>query len=517
MIRKKECVFALGEVPKIDLPEIQLRYSTTKKIFSQRITKSSDAEKLLRKIIPAEEIELREQVVIFYLNNYNKVIGYYRHSTGGINQTIIDNRLILAAALKSLSVGIILCHNHPSGNKEPSASDKTITNRLKNAAAQMDIALLDHIILTKESCYSFSDEGILSLNGISDKCVTKTAPYKIIHGDVLAELKKLPSASIDCVVTSPPSWQLRDYGFKNQWGLEKNFKEYLSHLWEMMDELHRVLKPKGTVWVNLGDTYFGSGNGSGQDPKADNNLRKSIGISIAPSKPNADKSNGMRKKCQMLIPHRFAIGCIDRGWIVRNDIVWAKPNGLPESTRDRFTKKHEYIFLLVKQADYFFDLDAVRDAHKENSKERTKYKMTAFGGDLKNNKGAFGKGAKNGGALKTIKLNPLGKNPGDVSDFWAITTKRGNAGHYATFNTELIEKPILAGCPENGVVLDPFCGSGTTGVKALELNRRFIGIDGKKEYCDIARKNFAQIKNKSGENIQSLIMNLSQLKFKKAA
>lgn len=382
----------------------------------------------------------------------------------------------------------------------------------------MDIALLDHFIIGKEGYYSFEEEASFPLEG-TKHFRNKIEPNTILCGDVISELKKIPNSSIDCVITSPPYWQLRDYGFKSQWGLEKNFNEYLSNLWSMMDELYRVLKPKGTVWINLGDTYFGSGNGSGQNPLDDNNLRKSKGYLITPSKPNADKSNGLKKKCQVLIPHRFAIGCVDRGWIVRNDIIWAKPNGLPESAKDRFSKKHEYIFLLVKQPDYYFDLNAVRDPHKAASKERIKYRMTAFGGDVKNKKGAFGKGEKNGGTLKRISLNPNGKNPGDVSDFWAITTKHGNAKHYATFNSDLITKPILAGCPKGGIILDPFCGSGTTGVKAIELGRKFIGIDGKKEYCDIARKNIrdTSITNNEKPNVKTLFSQLQQLKFKQAA
>jgi DNA modification methylase len=144
--------------------------------------------------------------------------------------------------------------------------------------------------------------------------------------------------------------------------------------------------------------------------------------------------------------------------------------------RDRFSKKHEHILFLTKNPDYYFDLDAVREPYKDSSHERVQYGMTAYGGDAKNAKGPFGKG----------------KNPGDVTDFWIISTKPGAQKHYATYNSELITKPILAGCPKGGVVLDPFCGSGTTGVRAIELGRNFIGIDGKKEYCKIARKNIAE-------------------------
>lgn len=163
-------VFALGDVPKMNIPEIKLRYvSSANKTFSEKITKSQDAEKIFRQIFGKDEIELREQVVVLYLNNANKVIGYYRHTTGGLTSSLIDTRLILATALKSLSTGIIICHNHPSGALVPSQSDIKLTSSLKTASKQMEIQLLDHIIITKEGYYSFADQGELSLNGVSKK------------------------------------------------------------------------------------------------------------------------------------------------------------------------------------------------------------------------------------------------------------------------------------------------------------------------------------------------------------
>jgi DNA (cytosine-5)-methyltransferase 1 len=170
MNTKGEYVFALGEVPEINVPEIKLKYvSSAKKSFSVKITKSYEASALFQKIIGKDEIEVREEVVVLFLNQANKVLGYYRHTTGGITSSLVDIRLILATALNSLSTSIILCHNHPSGNLKPSDSDYSITNKLKFAAKQMDIALLDHIIITKESYYSLADEGDLSLNGIAEK------------------------------------------------------------------------------------------------------------------------------------------------------------------------------------------------------------------------------------------------------------------------------------------------------------------------------------------------------------
>lgn len=338
----------------------------------------------------------------------------------------------------------------------------------------------------------------------------------VICGDVLKTLRTFPIDCIDCVITSPPYWQLRDYGWSGQWGLEKTYNEYLNHLFEFMDELERIVKPEGTVWINLGDTYFGSGNDSGKKDFSQN-IRKVKPGTVAPSRANNAPENKLKKKCQVLIPHRFAVGCVDRGWILRNDIIWAKPNGVPESVRDRFSKKHEHIFLLVKNQDYFFDLDSVREKHKEASLDRVKYKMTAYAGDAKNTKGAFGKGGKNGGKLKKIHLNPLGKNPGDVTDFWCISTKPGSDKHYATFNSELITKPILAGCPEGGIILDPFCGTATTGIRAIELGRNFIGIEGKKQYCTIGNRNLSEALKGKKVEIKSLVKELKNLSFAKAA
>lgn len=168
-------VFALGEAPKIRIPEIKLSYTSAgKSQFTIKITASHDAEQVLRKLIPNKELELREQVIVLYLNNANKVIGYYKHTTGGVTSSIIDKRLILAAALKSLSTSIILCHNHPSGITQPSPSDIQITSQLKEAAKQMEITLLDHIILTKTGYYSFKDEGASGLGGINHQKQMKT-------------------------------------------------------------------------------------------------------------------------------------------------------------------------------------------------------------------------------------------------------------------------------------------------------------------------------------------------------
>lgn len=295
----------------------------------------------------------------------------------------------------------------------------------------------------------------------------------VIHGDALETLKKFPSGCIDCTIFSPPYWQLRDYKFKGQWGLEKTPEEYLKNLWSLMDELKRVLKAQGTVWINLGDTYgTQSGTCKGKKYECATTIDRRENGSLL-------LKNKALHKSLLMLPHRFAIGCMRNGWIVRNDIVWAKSNGMPESVQDRFSKKHEYIFLLTKNKKYYFDLNSIREPHKAKSIERTKRK---WNGHRENRSSLMNMDIK-------MMCHPLGKNPGDVTDFWAIPTVPCNDRHYAKYNTRLITKPILAGCPENGIVLDPFCGTGTTGIKAIELKRKFIGIDGKKAYCRIAEKN----------------------------
>lgn len=346
---------------------------------------------------------------------------------------------------------------------------------------------------------------------------------KVYEGNCMDLFKELDNESVDCVITSPPYWQLRDYKWDGQWGLEPTFQIYLENLWSMMAEVWRVLKPTGTAWINLGDTY---GTQSGQ----------SRGVDYQPDRQtNVEQGSILLKgasmhKCLLLIPHRFAIGCIDRGWIIRNDIIWAKRNGMPESVTDRFSKKHEYFFLMVKQEKYYFDLDGIRDKIKTVSIERYKYAFTGQeGGESNNFKGdkshlipttkipaenaeMFGSprarqhrqsngkskiggikkdGNDRSGIYDDNEWYPRddGKNPGDVSDFWDCPTRPSSDEHYAAYNDKLIGKPIVAGCPKGGLILDPFCGTATTGCRALELDRNFIGFEGSPKYAKMANKN----------------------------
>lgn len=298
----------------------------------------------------------------------------------------------------------------------------------------------------------------------------------IYNESCLDTLSKMPDSYIDCVITSPPYWQLRDYGYPEQWGLEPTFEEYLNHLWQMMDEIYRVLKPTGTAWINLGDSYNNSGWAGNRKDKYNDQP-----IVASGTKAGRGGQKGYPNKCLVLLPHRFAIGCIDRGWIVRNDIIWAKRNGMPEPVTDRFTKKHEYIFFMTKQEKYYFDLDNIRDKHKCINDKRNDGKRHEYKGDVKSQNNEWL-------ATNAVSFNPNGKNPGSVSDFWDVTTKGSNNEHYAAYNDELIKKPILAGCPEGGIIYDPFMGTGSTAEAALRANRKFIGSEMSSKYCEIANK-----------------------------
>ena len=304
----------------------------------------------------------------------------------------------------------------------------------------------------------------------------------IFNEPCLETLKKMQDKSIDCVISSPPYWQLRDYGYDGQWGLEPTFQEYLEHLWTMMDEIYRVLKDEGTCWINLGDSFSTqSGTNAALARGKDYQSESTYIVNRGESGKLLNPKN-LPNKCLLLIPHRFAIGCIDRGWIVRNDIIWAKRNGMPESVTDRFTKKHEYIFFMTKSEKYYFDLDAIRDKHKHSNDKRNDGNRHTYNINAKSN-------TEEMLSATAVSFNPKGKNPGSVSDFWDVTTKGSTDQHFASYNTDLIKKPILAGCPEGGLIYDPFMGTGTTAMAALRANRNFVGSEMSTEYIKICEQN----------------------------
>lgn len=325
---------------------------------------------------------------------------------------------------------------------------------------------------------------------------------KIYNMDVMEGLKQFPDKSIDCVVCSPPYWKLRDYKWNGQWGLEPTFHKYLDNLWKMMDEIYRILKDEGTVFINLADTYSTQG-GQNRGKAYVYDKYKVENRELGTTLIKGDQ--GYPSKNLLLIPHRFAIGCMDRSWIVRNDIVWSSFNKMPESTRDRFARKKEYFFFFVKQSNYYFDLDSIRNkpTYIEKRKNRIVYNSNKEDSDNRTN--------------TFLPGNPKGKNPGDVIDYWEdiieldnmpemfdVPTKASKDKHFAMYNEKLIEPLIKAGCPEGGVVLDPFAGSGTTPIVALKNNRKFVAIEGKKEYCEEMESKIEKVK----ENLKTDIFNL---------
>jgi DNA modification methylase len=302
---------------------------------------------------------------------------------------------------------------------------------------------------------------------------------KIYNENCLTTTKRISDNSIDCIITSPPYWQCRDYGYSEQWGLEPTFQKYLEHFWQFMDEAYRILKPKGTCFINLGDTYnTKSGNMNPENHKDTINVCMNNSLI---SKNIYTKDKNLPNKCLLLLPHRFAIGCIDRGWIMRNDIIWAKRNGMPESVTDRFSKKHEYFFFMVKSEKYYFDLDSIKDQTTTKDKSIRNRDITK----LNNTPGRT--------KMKGLKENNYDfKNPGSVSDFWDIPTQPNSEEHYASYNEMLLKKLVLGGCPEGGVIYDPFIGSGETAITAIRYKRQFLGSDGNKKYCRIAERRIEQ-------------------------
>lgn len=310
---------------------------------------------------------------------------------------------------------------------------------------------------------------------------------RIIHGDCLEVLKTLDGNSIDCCVTSPPYWGLRDYGVEGQLGLENTPEEYIEKLVSVFREVKRVLKREGTLWLNLGDSYSGSMKGIGSDGTAyagKKQVTNRGSVGIYHEKPPSTNAIGLKPKNLIGIPWHVAFALQADGWYLRSDIIWHKPNPMPESVRDRPTKAHEYIFLMSKSSRYYYDQDAIREPHSrdwDNGKN---------GGSLVNvprrqdNPLIRGSGFNHGGQ-QPPRQNPLGRNKRSV---WTVSTKPFREAHFATFPPDLIKPCILAGCPSGGLVLDPFFGAGTTGLVAMKAGRHFIGIELNEEYIEIAKK-----------------------------
>ena len=352
----------------------------------------------------------------------------------------------------------------------------------------------------------------------------------IICGDALTELRNLPDESVNCCVTSPPYWGLRDYGtakwegggsecdhlagplassksglhdgagcsesekvrtggmpfrevcgkcgahrIDSQLGLEKTPEEYVAKMVEVFREVKRALRSDGTLWLNLGDSYAHSLRQSGPDHagKLANGSKGQIKQGFKPLPA------GMKEKDLVGIPWRVAFALQADGWWLRQDIIWAKPNPMPESVRDRCTKAHEYIFMLTKSARYWYDAEAVKEPATSS------YKPSDFIPKSDKDKGGSTSATKASPNNRTDEIKNTDRNRRSV---WTITTKPYAEAHFATFPPEIPELCIKAGCPKGGTILDPFFGAGTTGLVAMRLGREFIGIELNPEYCEMARK-----------------------------
>lgn len=302
----------------------------------------------------------------------------------------------------------------------------------------------------------------------------------IYNMDCLEGLKSLPDNCVDCCITSPPYFGLRDYGVAGQIGLEETPEDYVQRLVNVFAEVYRVLKPTGTLWVNIGDNYAGSGKGAWKNKQG----QKEVYIpSPGDALTKMPKTwEGIKPKDLLGIPWLLAFELRRAGWYLRQDIIWHKPNAMPESVTDRCTKSHEYIFLLSKTAKYYFDNEAIFEPVAISTIERSKSKkLPRYGGDKYT--------ATPNKFYLTKSGNMYEPRPSrNKRSVWSVSTKPFKDAHFATFPDTLIVDCIKAGSPENGLILDPFMGSGTTAVVARKLSRNYIGFELNPEYVEISNR-----------------------------
>lgn len=277
----------------------------------------------------------------------------------------------------------------------------------------------------------------ISNNSLQPETFFVTDSVQIIPGDVRQKLAQLPDNTFHCCVTSPPYWGMRDYGYEGQIGAETNLNDYIAHLVDVFREVRRVLRSDGTFWLNIGNTYT-SGGRTWRQSDAKN---KGRAMSYRPDTPT-----GLKPKDLIGVAWMLAMALQLDGWYLRSDIIWHKPNCQPESVKDRVTVSHEYLFMLSKSENYYFDQESIKE-------------QTADGKSIKNK--------------RTV---------------WQINTEPCKEAHFAVFPRALVRPCILAGAPKGGLVLDPFFGSGTVGVVAIEEDRGCVGVELKSQYIEIAKQ-----------------------------
>ena len=321
----------------------------------------------------------------------------------------------------------------------------------------------------------------------------------ILHGDVLDMLAKIGDAKVQCVVTSPPYWNLRDYGVDGQLGLGDTPAGYVVSMVKVFREVRRVMRDDGTLWLNLGDSYCSQAPGkrdADRWPKQERN-----------GHPGFSKLGfGMKPKDLVGIPWMVAFALREDGWHLRSDIIWAKPNPMPESVTDRPTKSHEHVFLLTKSERYRYDAAAIKEPSKNPTDDRhARAKVgqksnptdklngcrpvvrVPTGWDTSRGRGGHGSFHKDGRA-SAPEHRPRTYPMRNKRDVWTIATRPFPDAHFATFPEKLVVPCVLAGSTPNSIVMDPFCGAGTVGVVALGLGRHFVGIEINQKYVDMGRR-----------------------------
>lgn len=319
------------------------------------------------------------------------------------------------------------------------------------------------------------------------------------HGDCREILPTLPECSVNTCVTSPPYWGLRDYGHENQVGQEKHPQEFVEEMVAIFREVRRVLRDDGTLWLNLGDSYATGGGAVGRCPGGGEQGERFLRAGMINTQPNRMKLEGFKAKDLVGIPWRVALALQADGWYLRQDIIWHKPNPMPESVRDRCTKSHEYIFLLSKSERYYFDSEGIKEpavCGANGSEFHTGKTGEHQLGRSQKVRPSKPKGSFNG---KTEAMESTGQNAfravtetRNKRSVWTVALKPYKGAHFATYPQELIEPCIRAGCPEGGLVLDPFIGSGTTAAVAQKCGCKFVGCELNATYLDLAAKRFRQ-------------------------
>ena len=301
----------------------------------------------------------------------------------------------------------------------------------------------------------------------------------LYHGKALDVVREMADESVDCIVTSPPYFGLRDYGADGQYGAEETPQEFVDNLVTLYREARRVLAADGTFWLNLGDSYAsGSKRGGSAGGKHVKALHGDASVG------RGRRSTGIPAKNLIGIPWRVALALQDDGWILRNDIIWSKPNAMPESVKDRLSNRHEHVFLFSKSQKYWFDWEPIAEpVSPENQAHYARYAAkqgrSAKGNPDRNDNG--GDGTHCGFASPDTKV----RRPGDL---WQVSTQSFSGAHFAVFPMEIPRRCIVAGCKPGGTVLDPCSGSGTTGVAATGNGRKYIGIDINADYLDLSLK-----------------------------